>query len=431
MIKKKFFRILLFFLFLVTSLVLFKKYNKYITYNNYSKIIILIILASSFLIGSLNDRFIKPVILFLTYFVFVLYAVNFLIVIFNYNSTPQKKIEKVLKKDQKPIDKRKLIDVVKDERNKGKEIYPYVVPREFLKNKNSEDIILTPMPNTEYVSCNEFGKWKKIKTDKLGFNNNKFLESFDILLLGDSFAEGSCVDKQNEPASLFKKNFNKDAYNIGISGNGPLLSLALAHEIKPFISFDHLVWLIFDNDFYDLSLEVNSPILKDYLKDDFISNDYFENLDSITIKQKKYINDNLDSFKSHYSFKENLLELKPLIYRLNKIINRSESEDSFSFNENDLNKVFKKINLLYPEKQVYIVYLPESTCFQNRSKNCEDRFKILENSSDKIIFLNFHKFINQNIENYQTMYALGQDRAHYSYYGYELLVKFINNNLKD
>ena len=266
MTKKKFFQILLFFLFIFTSLILFKKFNKYITFSNYTKIIILVILASSFLIGSLNDRFIKPVILFLTYFVFVLYAVNFLIVVFNYNSTPQKKIEKVLKKDKKPIDKRKLIDVVKDERNKGKEIYPYVVPREFLKNKNSEDIILTPMPNTEYVSCNEFGKWKKIKTDKLGFNNNKFLESFDILLLGDSFAEGSCVDKQNEPASLFKKNFNKDAYNIGISGNGPLLSLALAHEIKPFISFDHLVWLIFDNDFYDLSLEVNSPILKNYLK---------------------------------------------------------------------------------------------------------------------------------------------------------------------
>ena len=33
---------------------------------------------------------------------------------------------------------------------------------------------LTPMPNTEYVSCNEYGEWKKIKTDRLGFNNEVF-----------------------------------------------------------------------------------------------------------------------------------------------------------------------------------------------------------------------------------------------------------------
>ena len=430
MIKKKILRILLFILFLITSLVLFKKFNKYITYANYTKLLIILIIAISFLIGSLKDKFLKPIGLFLTYFILILYSVNFLIVLFDYNNTSQKKIEKILKKEGKTFDNRKLLDVVKDERLKGKEIYPYVVPREFLKKNNSHDIILTPMPHTEYVSCNEFGLWKKIKTDKFGFNNDKFFENFDILLLGDSFAEGSCVNKENEPAKLFKKNFKKVTYNIGVSGNGPILSLALAHEIKSFVNFDHLVWLIFDNDFYDLNIEINSNFLNRYLKEDFEGYNYFSNLDASKIKQKKYIKNNFESFKKHYSFKENLFELKPLIYRINKLMTRGELEDNFSFDKKNLELVFDKIGHLYPEKKIYVIYLPESTCFVSRSKSCQERFEILKNSSDNIVFLNFYKFIKENIKDYTKMYALGQARAHYSNEGYELLISFINNNLK-
>ena len=46
-----------------------------------------------------------------------------------------KKMEIELKKLNRNFDKRKLIEVVKDERLKGNNIYPYVVPREFLKKK--------------------------------------------------------------------------------------------------------------------------------------------------------------------------------------------------------------------------------------------------------------------------------------------------------
>ena len=46
---------------------------------------------------------------------------------------------------------------------------------------------------------------EKIKTDKFGLNNKNFLRSFDLLLMGDSFAEGSCVNQEYEPANLLKK----------------------------------------------------------------------------------------------------------------------------------------------------------------------------------------------------------------------------------
>ena len=108
-------------------------------------------------------------------------------------------------------------------------------------------------------------KGKKIKTDKLGLNNERFIDTFDILLMGDSFAEGSCVNQLDEPANLLNQNYNLKTYNTGISGNGPLLSLALAHEIKPLIDFHTIIWLIFDNDFYDINLEIQSSFLKNYL----------------------------------------------------------------------------------------------------------------------------------------------------------------------
>ena len=77
------------------------------------------------------------------------------------------------------------IEVVKDERSKGNIIYPYVVPREFLKF-NKKEIPLTPISNSNYVACNEFGIWKKIKTDKYGFNN-KWQMQFYVKMYYDHF----------------------------------------------------------------------------------------------------------------------------------------------------------------------------------------------------------------------------------------------------
>ena len=278
MIRQRFLKLFTYLLFLIISLILYKKFNQYYSQNDFAKLGLIIILFINFLIGSFIKSFTKYSFIFFIYFFLILYSLNSLIVYVDYNNLPQKKIEKKLKAEDKKYDKRKLIEVVKDERLKGNDIYPYVVPREFLKF-NKKEIPLTPISNTNYVACNEFGVWKKIKTDKFGFNNEKFINSFDILLMGDSFAEGSCVDQLNEPANLFLKNHNLNTYNIGVSGNGPLLSLALAHEIKEIVDFKYIVWFIFDNDFYDITLETKSDYLNEYLKKDFIKNNYFSNIE--------------------------------------------------------------------------------------------------------------------------------------------------------
>ena len=431
MFKNKFLQIITFFLFLIITIILFKKFNKYYSQNDFAKILILFILLINFFLGFLIKKFTKISLIFFGYFILILYSVNGLLLFFNIQNTPQKKIEKVLEKENKIFDKRSIIEVVKDERFKDVEIYPQVVPREFLK-KNIKKIPLTQMANTLFLSCNEFGEWKKIKTDKLGLNNERFIDTFDILLMGDSFAEGSCVNQSDEPANLLIQNYNLKTYNIGISGNGPLLSLALAHEIKPLIDFHTIIWLIFDNDFYDINLEIQSSLLKNYLRKNFDNNEYFQNIDEAYKFQKKYIEDNLESLKKGFSFKESFFELKAVISRINKLIHRNNPEDTFVFQRKLFENIFDKLTFIYPEKKIYIVYLPETTCFTHRSLECSKRFEELSGTSNNLTFLNFFEYLKNNNDEYKKMYALGQDRAHFSPLGYSELVKFIlNESQKD
>ena len=429
MFKNKFSQIITFFLFLIITIILFKKFNKYYSQNDFAKLLILFILLLNFFLGFLIKKFTKISLIFFGYFILILYSVNGLLLFFDIQNTPQKKIEKVLEKENKTFDKRSIIEVVKDERSKDVEIYPHVVPREFLK-KNLKKIPLTPMANTLFVSCNEFGEWKKIKTDKLGLNNYNFIDRFDILLMGDSFAEGSCVNQSDEPAYLLNQNYNLKTYNIGISGNGPLLSLALAHEIKTLADFHTIVWFIFDNDFYDLNLEIQSNYLKNYLDNDYEDSMYFQNIDSIDNFQKKYIEDNLESFKKGFSLKESFFELKAVISRLNKLIQQKNPEDTFVFQKAFFEKIFKKLIYIFPEKRIYVVYLPETTCFTYRALECSKRFEELSRTSNNLSFLNFYEHLKNNNDEYKKMYALGQDRAHFSPLGYNKLVEFIFSEIQ-
>ena len=429
MLKNRFSQIIAFFLFLIITIIVIKKFNKYYSQNDIAKILILFILLLNFLLGFLIRKFTKISFVFFGYFVLTLYSVNSLILIFNIQNTPQKKIEKLLKKENKTFDKRSLIEVVKDERSKGLDIYPHVVPREFLK-KNKKKIPLTPMSNTLFVSCNEFGEWKKFKTDKLGLNNEKFINKFDILLMGDSFAEGSCVNQSDEPANLLNQKYNLKTYNIGISGNGPLLSLALAHEIKPLTDFHSIVWFIYDNDFYDLNLEIQSKFLISFLKEDYENSRYFLNIDEANKFQKKYINNNLESLDRGFSFKESFFELKAIISRINMLIYQKNPKDNFVSQKELFKSMFEKLIYIYPKKDIYVVYLPETTCFTRRSSQCSKRFEELRDTSNNLNFLNFYEHLKNNNDEFKKMYALGQDRAHFSPLGYNRLIKFIFNEIQ-
>ena len=75
-IKNRFLQIILFFLFLFISVILFKKFNKYYLQNDFTKISLLIILSLSLFIGSLNKKLAKLNSMFIIYLIIVLYGIN-------------------------------------------------------------------------------------------------------------------------------------------------------------------------------------------------------------------------------------------------------------------------------------------------------------------------------------------------------------------
>ena len=87
----------------------------------------------------------------------------------------------------------------------------------------------------------------------------------NILVLGDSYVHGQCVNNKTNLIGQMNE-LGKKAIGLGIYGNGPLMEYATLIEYDQNFKYDTLVWVFTpDNDFYDLSLEKNEPILLNYI----------------------------------------------------------------------------------------------------------------------------------------------------------------------
>ena len=134
-----------------------------------------------------------------------------------------------LKINKKNFDKRTVNEVYKENLEKGKRIFPWMGPT--VLNQIDSLYPLSGVSNIDTIFCNEVGEWKIYKSDKYGFNNKNtnYEKDIEILIIGDSFAEGSCVDYENS----FQGNFSKKGFNsisLGKGGNDTLLSFATLKE---------------------------------------------------------------------------------------------------------------------------------------------------------------------------------------------------------
>ncbi len=196
-------------------------------------------------------NFIKIIFFNLVLLYFFLYILE-LFLNFNNNKIFQKTRLYYLNKDSKKLDEKiylnfgayKLIE-------KGGDILP-------LSGYENAKILLCLDENNNPVYFN---------SDINGFNNNES-DKKNILLIGDSYVQGMCVNNKNNLNEQFKK-FNLNTSSLGVGGNGPLLEFATFKEYKFDFNLKSIVLFITpDNDFYDLSNEKNNKILKNYLNDD-------------------------------------------------------------------------------------------------------------------------------------------------------------------
>ena len=98
--------------------------------------------------------------------------------------------------------------------------------------ENYENIFpLSSHSKIKNVFCNESGNYAFYLSDRYGFNNPDEVwdKKIDIILLGDSFTQGSCVNRPYDIGSNLRT-LGKNTLNLGSIGNGPLINYAVFNE---------------------------------------------------------------------------------------------------------------------------------------------------------------------------------------------------------
>ena len=182
------------------------------------------------------------------------------------------------------VDSRQLSEVLMDIRAEGKDAYPTFSPTQFLLNKElmkrlplkddtSSFFPLTSIANTQSIYCNETGQWLVFPSDRYGFNNPDTVwddAPISTAIVGDSFAQGACVQPDESVAALLRAKGLASA-TIGVGGTGSLIQLALAKEYLSDIKPPMVFWLFYEgNDLHiNMPLEEKSDFLRQYLQPDF------------------------------------------------------------------------------------------------------------------------------------------------------------------
>ena len=170
--------------------------------------------------------------------------------------------------------KKNKFDLFLELKKNGLDIVPRIDPKTYFtveKQFNKEGFFpLSGISNKITLGCNELGYFSKYKSDRFGFNNNDIIwdkRFIDAILIGDSFANGACVNRKNNISDNLIKTYDLNVLNLGFDGNGPLIELATLKEYAP-IKFKNIIWLYYEgNDLKDLEIEENNNTLKKYILD--------------------------------------------------------------------------------------------------------------------------------------------------------------------
>ncbi len=401
----KFKKVFFFVCFILICIVLNLKIEKYLYQDKLVKIFVLSFLAFFFLICFfVYEKYSKYLKIFFLNFIIIIYSLNFLVGFYFLNNLTDTRHKKELKKLGINYDSRTQMEYIKDSSNK---LFPMITPREIMQKEDF--LILSNISNSKYVQCNEYGYWKLITTDEYGFNNSNVKKNYKILLSGDSFAHGFCVDETKEIHKiLISKGI--DTYSIGIAANGPMISLSSMIEINKKINFEEIYWLIYRNDFFDLNWELENKFLRKYLDSSFNGFNYFENLEEKNSFQEKFISKNKNQ-KKNFSYKESFLELKFLNDIVKKIFSVKNKPE---LNEKYIKQILKVLSIKFPKIKKTIVYLPDYNCFKNEILLCKMEYDLLNKISDdlNIKTINFQNYIDN--KNFMKIFAMELNGLHYS-----------------
>ena len=186
------------------------------------------------------------------------------------------------------FDTRDRVEVIDDLRKRGVDAVPIVSPsnnlfvkepdgnlKSAVKISGEEGFPLGAVSNKMTILCNESGQHILYPSDDHGFNNPEGAwrqRQIEVAALGDSFAHGYCVSPDRNFVALIRQRF-PDTLNLGMAGNGPLLTLATLKEYLPNFKPGVVLWFYFEgNDLENLETEKKSALLMRYLERGYSQN---------------------------------------------------------------------------------------------------------------------------------------------------------------
>ena len=217
-----------------------------------------------------------------------------------------------IKKKNLSFDKRTLFEVYRDFKEK-KNYLPKVPPSIQFESL----LTFGNISNSKIIGCNENGKYTLWKSDRYGFRNTDELweeKNLDIILFGDSFTNGACVESDENISGNLIKNHSKKIINFGISGTGPFDQYAILKEYSKNLDAKYLIIIFYEgNDYRSLNLTKKmQPTLYEYLEKDEFSQNLIFKQKIVDENLKKLINQKeIEAKKNNYirdEFKSNIFE---------------------------------------------------------------------------------------------------------------------------
>jgi hypothetical protein len=333
------------------------------------------------------------------------------------------------KETGKKWDKRLPYEVYDDLRKENNQIV-ITVRATLHENENNPIYSLAGISNSKTIHCNENGYYSIYQSDRYGFNNPDMewdSKSIEYLLVGDSLAHGSCVNRPNDIGSVLRTLSNKSVLNLGYRGNGPLIEyITLREYLTPKVK--KVLWIYSATDLIDLENEKNEKFFNNYLNDmSFTQN--------LRLKQNE-IDSNLIFFLKDYEERLKKLEKKSelkefiKIYNLRNLISRKE-EKMATFEE------FKRVLKLAKDltkknnSKLYFIYLPDYNRYVNKIDNNKTYISLKNVVTEMgIPFIDIHKEVFAKEENLFDLFPFEQ-LGHYNVKGYKKAGETIYKFSKD
>jgi len=440
------------------------KYNFF--FNN---IIIFSVLLLSCLVYFFLKKNDKKINYFIIHFstIFSLFLLNLLIEISLLNFSKDNLIAQFEKKGV-IWDHRTRDEVINDLKiETGKEnIYKSANPTGFIIGNIAEKIDfrtnivpLSNISNSTIVHCNETGVWRNYKSDKFGFNNPddiiKINPKYNLVLIGDSFIEGVCVNGGEDIGSKLRS-LNYNLLNLGKAGGGVASAIARLREYKHAYNFksEFIIFFFYSyNDVTDTFEDYNHPFFKKYLDDKNFSQDLRNRQDEIDDHWKRFfsISSQKDFLIKHPELKKHgqtyilpnrsfnyklflkkvflLTNIRAFIYDslVARISNRKSKEKKQQLDI--LKKAFlslkAEVNEIDNNTKLLLVYLPSHNELTDKKQYLRKEINNLTNELN-IDFINIYDFFVHMDINDLFYYGLS---GHYSSKGYKILAEIIDKDL--